>query len=88
MDECAAVYVKDVASATSVKGNLGEAAVKDALAAAGVPTPTTVSAPVTVQTTATPESTPISSSGLRANVGGKIAVILVFLVSALYNFVC
>ena len=79
MDECAAVYVKDVASATSVKGNLGEAAVKDALAAAGVPTPTTVSAPV---------QTPISSSGLRANVGGKIAVILVFLVSALYNFVC
>ena len=46
MDACAAVYVKDAASATSVKGNLGEAAVKSALVASGAPAPTTVSAPV------------------------------------------
>ena len=46
MDECAAVYVKDAASAKDAKGNLGEAAVKSALATAGAPTPTTVSAPV------------------------------------------
>ena len=41
-----AVYVKDAAAATSVKGNLGEAAVKIALVASGAPTPTIVSAPV------------------------------------------
>ena len=42
----ATVYVKDAASATAVKGNLGEAAVKSALVASGAPAPTTVSAPV------------------------------------------
>ena len=75
MDACAAVYVKDAASATSVKGNLGEAAVKSALVASGAPAPTTVSAPVDSSFSSASSSSKSVSMGLiGCIVGGVVAL--------------
>merc|ERR1719183_329836 len=53
----ATVYTKDASSANTVKGSLGEAALKSALAAAGAPAPTSVSEASTVEPSPASRST-------------------------------
>jgi hypothetical protein len=71
--ECDAVYVKDAASAKSVKSNLGEAAVKSALADAGAPAPTSVSAPV--EKAADESSSAMSSFGPTSKMTSVLAIV-------------
>merc|ERR1719183_1176770 len=53
----ATVYTKDASSANTVKGSLGEAALKSALAAAGAPTPASVGSASTVEPSPASRST-------------------------------
>jgi len=73
------VYVKDTASAASVKSNLGETALKSALVASGAPAPTTVSAPVEkaadeASSSASSSSKSVSMGLIGGIVGGVVAV--------------